>query len=73
MNDDIKLFVYIYLFPLHNYIILIDGDMILHKDFIKDHKRFANKGVYTQGSRALLQPAFSSNIFEENIFRVSIK
>ena len=30
----------------YDYIIMIDGDTVLHKDFIKDHKRVARKGVY---------------------------
>ena len=46
------------------YIIVIDGDMLLHKDFIKDHKKCAKKGVYIQGSRALLQSEFSKNILK---------
>jgi glycosyltransferase involved in cell wall biosynthesis len=44
------------------YIIVIDGDMLLHKDFIKDHKKFAKKNTYLQGSRVLLQPDFSSQV-----------
>jgi len=47
----------------YEYIIIVDGDMLLHKDFVKDHKRCAKKDVYIQGSRALLQPNFSKNIF----------
>jgi glycosyltransferase involved in cell wall biosynthesis len=50
------------------YIIVIDGDTILHEDFIKDHKSFANKGIYIQGSRVLLQPKFTSNLLEKNLF-----
>ena len=50
------------------YIIMIDGDTILHKDFIKDHKRFAQKGVYIQGSRVLLQKNFTQNILRMKIF-----
>ena len=31
------------------YIIVIDGDTVLHQDFIKDHKRFAHKGcIYSR-------------------------
>ena len=52
----------------YEYIIMIDGDTVLHHDFIKDHKRFANEGLYIQGSRVLLQPEFSSNLFKENRF-----
>ena len=51
------------------YIIVIDGDMILHKDFIKDHKKFAQKNIYIQGSRALLQSDFSNHILMNNYFK----
>ena len=50
------------------YIIVIDGDTVLHQDFIKDHKRFAQPGVYIQGSRVLLEPEFTKNLFAKKIF-----
>ena len=50
------------------YIIVVDGDTILHKDFIKNHKRYAKHGVYIQGSRVLLQPEFTYMLFKENSF-----
>lgn len=37
-----------------DYIIQIDGDIILHPDFIKDHIEEAEKGFYIKGSRVLL-------------------
>jgi glycosyltransferase involved in cell wall biosynthesis len=51
------------------YIVMIDGDTFLHKDFIKDHLRFACRGVYIQGSRVLLQEKFTSNLIKLNIFQ----
>ena len=36
------------------YIVLVDGDMILDKNFIKDHKKFAKYNQFIQGSRVLL-------------------
>lgn len=53
----------------YEYIIMVDGDTVLHKDFIKDHKRFAQQGLYIQGSRVLLQSEFSSSLFKENLFK----
>ena len=38
------------------YTILIDGDMLLHKDFVRGHKRAAAKGWFLQGSRVWLSP-----------------
>ena len=37
-----------------NYIVLIDGDMILHPRFIEDHISNAKSGYFVQGSRVLL-------------------
>lgn len=36
------------------YIVVIDGDMIMHPSFIQDHMNNAKKGVFTQGSRVIL-------------------
>ena len=36
------------------YIIQIDGDIILHKDYIKDHINYAKKNTFITGSRVLL-------------------
>jgi glycosyltransferase involved in cell wall biosynthesis len=51
------------------YIIVIDGDTVLHNSFIKDHKRFAKPGIYIQGSRVLLQSEFTKDLFKKNFFR----
>lgn len=37
-----------------DYIIQIDGDILLHQDFIADHLGFAEPGCFVQGSRVLL-------------------
>jgi glycosyltransferase involved in cell wall biosynthesis len=37
-----------------DYIVMIDGDIVLHPQFIRDHKRAARKGRFIQGSRVLL-------------------
>ena len=44
-----------------SYIVIVDGDMLLHPDFIKDHKALAIKGTFIQGSRVWLS--------RENTFR----
>jgi glycosyltransferase involved in cell wall biosynthesis len=41
------------------YIIEIDGDLILHRDFIADHLRFAQKGHFLKGGRVLLSQKLS--------------
>ena len=36
------------------YIVFVDGDMLLHPEFIADHRRIARAGCYTQGVRVLV-------------------
>jgi glycosyltransferase involved in cell wall biosynthesis len=45
---------------LFDYIILIDGDAILHNKFIEDHLNHAKDGFFVQGSRVFLNQ-FTSN------------
>jgi glycosyltransferase involved in cell wall biosynthesis len=52
----------------YEFIIMIDGDTVLHRDFIKDHINSAKKGIYTQGSRVLLQSNFTKRILKVNSF-----
>jgi len=57
----------------YEYVIVSDGDMILHNDFVKDHLDKATKGVYLQGGRVLLQPEFSNQLlFHKSIRQPSI-
>lgn len=60
------------------YIIMIDGDMILEKNFIYDHLNAAKRGVFIQGSRVLLnealtKKAISKEIINFNIFSKGLK
>lgn len=48
----------------NEYIIQIDGDLILHSYFIKDHLRLAARGKFVSGSRLLLPEDFSMNLLE---------
>lgn len=36
------------------YLIQLDGDIVLHPEFVHSHLRFARRGWYVQGSRAML-------------------
>ncbi|MFT3909838.1 MAG: glycosyltransferase family 2 protein [Ferruginibacter sp.] len=49
-----------------DYIIQIDGDLILHKHFIKDHLRFCKNSFFTTGSRVLLSPETTETLIENN-------
>ena len=54
-----------------DYIIQVDGDIILHPFFILDHCRFASKGVFLQGSRGMLNPELTQKIQESKTTRIS--
>ena len=61
-----------------DYIILIDGDMILHHKFIQDHISQAQSGYFIQGSRVLLlEEETKRTLFEKKIkfsfFSVGLK
>lgn len=45
-----------------DYIIEIDGDVILHRDFIKDHLAFAMPGHYLKGGRTNLGPKLTEKL-----------
>jgi glycosyltransferase involved in cell wall biosynthesis len=62
----------------YDYIIEIDGDIIINKHFVEDHLQFAQKGVYLFGSRvniqsSLLEDLFSKKIIHFNLFSQGIK
>lgn len=44
------------------YIIQIDGDIIIHKHFIKDHLAFAKKGTFVRASRSYIGERKSNQI-----------
>ncbi len=45
-----------------DYIIQIDGDLILHKAFIRDHRRFAKKGTFVRTSRIYIDSNLSKEL-----------
>lgn len=49
-----------------DYVIMIDGDMVLHKDFIKDHVTFAEKNHFISGRRVKLNEAYTANILSND-------
>jgi glycosyltransferase involved in cell wall biosynthesis len=50
------------------YIVMVDGDMVLQKNFIRSHARAARPGFFVQGSRVLL----SEKLTKEKIANGSI-
>ena len=62
----------------HNFVILADGDLLLHKHFVKDHVRLAEPGYYTFGRRVYLSETvthevLASRIGEPGIWQSGIK
>jgi len=53
------------------YIVLLDGDIVLHSRFIEDHLAFARPGSFVQGSRALLDGAKTHRMIQEQQLTVS--
>lgn len=45
-----------------DYIIQIDGDLILHKHFIKDHLALSERGTFVAGSRVLMNKELSERM-----------
>ena len=48
-----------------NYIILIDGDMVLHPKFVEDHINHAEQGYFVQGARVLLTQSKAQSALKE--------
>jgi len=45
-----------------DYVIMVDGDMILHRRFVESHVRFARDGTYVQGGRAKIREPLTHRI-----------
>jgi len=48
----------------YEYIVEIDGDIIMHKDFVKDHLAMAEKEVFLYGSRVNIQENHLEKLFK---------
>jgi GT2 family glycosyltransferase len=46
------------------YVVLVDGDMVLHPEFVADHVRAARPGFWTQGVRIPLDPAATRRVLQ---------
>lgn len=50
-----------------DYIVQIDGDILLHPRFVEDHRHYARKGAFACGSRVLLGERLTEDIFRDGI------
>ncbi|MCQ2193154.1 MAG: glycosyltransferase family 2 protein [Paludibacteraceae bacterium] len=55
-----------------DYILQVDGDLILHKDFVKDHVKFAKPNSYVTGSRVKMSAELTKQLQESESINVSV-
>ncbi|MBB5207479.1 glycosyltransferase family 2 protein [Chiayiivirga flava] len=51
-----------------DYVVILDGDMVMHRHFIADHLAAAKPGTFVQGSRLFAGPDASARMRRERIF-----
>lgn len=51
----------------NDYIVMIDDNLILHPNFLRDHQYAAQKGIFIQGSHVLLNQALSETLLTQKI------
>lgn len=47
-----------------NYIIQIDGDLILHPSFVEDHLKFAKQGTFLAGARSIISKEATAQLIK---------
>jgi glycosyltransferase involved in cell wall biosynthesis len=52
------------------YIVFVDGDMVLDAHFIEDHKRAAQRGYFIQGARLLTGPQAAKTMLSNGIVKL---
>lgn len=55
-----------------DYILQIDGDIILNKHFIEDHLLMASSGCFATGSRASLTQELTAKLFQKKQIHISL-
>jgi glycosyltransferase involved in cell wall biosynthesis len=48
-----------------DYLVFVDGDMLLHEGFVADHRRHARAGCYTQGVRVHADAALTARLIAD--------
>jgi glycosyltransferase involved in cell wall biosynthesis len=54
-----------------DYIVQVDGDIVLGPQFVRAHRRFARPGSYVQGSRCLISPTLTESLLRDRRCRIS--
>ena len=55
-----------------DYLLMIDGDVVLHPEWVRSHLRAARPGHFVQGSRALLRPERTQRALARGEHRFSV-
>ncbi|HTE40568.1 MAG TPA: glycosyltransferase family 2 protein [Steroidobacteraceae bacterium] len=53
-----------------DYIIAVDGDMVLNAHFVEDHRRMARRGFFVQGARLLTGPTAAKSMLDQERFEL---
>ncbi len=53
-----------------DYVVFLDGDMVAHRHFVADHRAFARRGCFVQGSRVLAGARRSARMLAEGLLDV---
>lgn len=54
-----------------DYLIQIDGDIVLHKKFVSDQEKFAKKGSFVVGSRCMVSSDKTNDLIQSRSFKLS--
>lgn len=54
------------------YLIIVDGDMVLHRYFVADHARAARHGSFIQGVRLLTGPTAAARMLEQGRLELGV-
>jgi glycosyltransferase involved in cell wall biosynthesis len=53
-----------------DYVVFVDGDMLLHREFVADHLRLARRGRFTQGVRVLLDESATASALRAPLAKI---
>jgi glycosyltransferase involved in cell wall biosynthesis len=56
----------------YEYIIQIDGDLVLHPMFVSDHKKFSQRHSFVTGSRVILSQDYSAKLLQGSTISINL-
>lgn len=54
------------------YLIQVDGDLVLHKKFVENHLKFAREGSFVVGSRVIMSEQLTKRLQEKESIKVTV-